>query len=79
MPRVTAMKPQYMVQDIGMTIEGYRRRKGMTQAELAEEAGITQQNLSYKIMNNSFRYEDLIKLFKALDLQDEQILRLMKI
>ena len=79
MPRIVELKPQHMVCDIGMTIEGFRKRKGLKQSELAELSGIPQQNLSYKILNNSFKYEDLIKIFKALELTDEQILRLMKI
>ena len=79
MPRIAELKPQYMAQDIGSNIVGLMFRKGMSQTELAKELGITQGGLHYKLFNNSFSYKDLIVIFQALDLTDEEIVRLMKV
>ena len=77
MPRIRELRTNYMLHDIGMTLDSFRREKKLKQTDLAEMTGIAQQNLSKKFMNNSFKYEDLIKIFKALELTDEQILRVM--
>jgi len=79
MPRVKELKYRYMFQDIGMIIDGHRRRKGMKQCELADDAGMSQQLYSYKVKHNAFDYVDLIRLFNALELTDEEIVRLMKV
>lgn len=79
MPRIRELKTNYMLTDIGSTLDTFRREKKMKQVELAEKIGITQQNLSNKFAHNSFKYEDLIKIFHALELTDEQIVRLMKL
>lgn len=79
MPRITALKPQYMAMDIGSNIVALMFRKKVTQTELAKELGLTQGGLHYKLMNNSFTYKDLIIIFHVLKLTDEEIVRLMKI
>lgn len=79
MPRVAELKHQYMKNDIGKFINGYRVFRNMTQGELADMVDMSQQNLSRKIRNNSFTYVDLIRIFKALKLSDEDILKVMKL
>lgn len=79
MPRIREFKSRYMVNDIGAWVAGKLMRLKITQKTAAGELGITQQALSFKIHNNSFTYEDLIKLFKVFETEDEEILRLMKI
>ncbi len=79
MPRIKELKTNYMLTDIGSTLDTFRRQKNMKQVELADKVGISQQNLSNKFTHNSFKYEDLIKIFHALELTDDQIVRLMKL
>ena len=79
MPRVEALRPQYMAKDIGSNIVGLMFRKKICQTELAKELGLTQGGLHYKLMNNSFSYKDLIIIFHQLELTDEEIVRLMKV
>lgn len=79
MPKVKELKHQYMSRDIGRIINGYRVFRNMTQAELASMCGMSQQSLSRKMLSNSFSYIDLLRIFKALKLSDEEILRLMKL
>lgn len=79
MPRVMELRPRYMCSQIGREIDAKRVYLKMSQNELAEHLGTTQQNMSKKIRMNKFNYEDLIKAFKVLELSDEEILRLMKL
>ena len=79
MPRVKELNYRYKHQDVGMIIDGHRRRKGLKQTELADDAGMSQQLYSYKVKHNAFDYVDLIRLFNALELTDDEIVRLMKI
>jgi transcriptional regulator with XRE-family HTH domain len=79
MPRIKELKTNYMLTDIGSTLDTFRRQKKIKQKDLAEMCGLTQQNLSNKFTHNSFKYGDLIKIFHALELTDDQIVRLMKL
>lgn len=79
MPRITALKPKYMANDLGGKIVGLMYRQKITQADIASELGITQPAVSYKIKHNLFTYEDLLKLFKLFELPDAEIVELMKI
>ena len=79
MPRISALKPQYMAMDIGSNIVALMFRRNVSQTKLASELGITQGGLHYKLMNNSFSYKDLIIIFHELELSDEEIVRLMKV
>ena len=51
----------------------YKIRKALV------SSGMSQQNYSWKVKNNSFSYLDLIRLFDALKLPDEEILGRMKL
>ena len=50
----------------------------MTQQDLALAIGISPQLLGYKISHNSFAYADLLDIFDALELPDEEIIRAMR-
>ena len=53
MPRVALLKDQYKLNEIGRYIEAQRKFRGLKQSELAELSGMSQQNYSYKINNNT--------------------------
>lgn len=67
MPRVAINAKKYAMKDLGRYISDCRRRLGMTQADLAKELGITQQQVSY-MENNPGRIvaEDLYDIAKVL-------------
>lgn len=79
MPRIREFRDRYMVNDIGAWVAGKLMRMKISQKEAAGELGITQQAMSVKIRSNSFTYEDMIKLFRMFESEDEEILKLMKI
>lgn len=79
MPKVKELKAQYKENEIGRIMEKHRAYRDMSQDELAEQIGMTQQNYSHKARKNKFNYIDLLRLFKALELSDEEILRVMKL
>lgn len=79
MPRVEALKPQYMMNDIGSNIVALMHKHKVKKCELADELGISPSGMTYKLDNNAFTYKDLIIIFRQLELTDEEIVRLMKV
>lgn len=53
------------------------RIEGLTQITVARELGISQQALSRKIKNNSFTYDNLVKLFKIFHSDADEIVNVM--
>lgn len=74
MPRIKELKRNY----IGKTIRKWLVDADMTQQDLANAIDMSPQLLGYKIKNNAFAYGDLLDIFSALDLPDEEILGAMK-
>lgn len=74
MPRVKELKSNY----IGKTVRKWLIDADMNQQDLANEIGMSPQLLGYKIKNNAFGYGDLLDIFEALKLPDEEIIRAMK-
>lgn len=79
MPKVKELKPQYMANDIGANIAGLMFRAKFSQTRMAKVLGLTQGGFHYKLENNAFTYKDLILIFHELELDDAEIVRLMKI
>lgn len=79
MPRIKELKPLYMEKDIGANIAGLMFRCKFSQTKMARALGLTQGGFNYKLRNNAFTYKDLIIIFHELNLDDEEIVRLMKI
>lgn len=79
MPRVKELKPLYMANDIGANIAGLMFRAKFSQTKMASALGLTQGGLHYKLENNAFTYKDLIVIFHELNLDDAEIVRLMKV
>lgn len=74
MPKVNVLKHKY----IGKTVRKWLIDADMTQQDLALAIGISPQLLGYKISHNSFAYADLLDIFDALELPDEEIIRAMR-
>ena len=74
MPKVIGLKHTY----IGKTIRKWLIDADMNQQDLAKAVNMSPQLLGYKIKNNAFDYKDLLDIFAALGLPDEEILKVMK-
>ena len=76
MPRISINAKKYAMKDLGDCLVDRRRRLGMTQADLAEKLGVSQQTVSY-MENNPGRItqEDLYELNKILNLDIPQLLK----
>lgn len=55
--------------DISKKVKHLLLEKNINATELAKKVGITQPAISYKMKNNSFSIEDLIKISQALDVE----------
>ena len=75
MPRISAYKPQYMADDIGIIISGLMKKKRISPREMGEVLGISRQAMNYKLEHNSFSYKDIIIIFHELELSADQILK----
>ena len=60
------------------SVEKQMRIEDMSQQELAELMGITQQALSYKFKRNSYSFDDVYNFFRFLHFEDEDILKIFK-
>lgn len=79
MPRVAINKKKYKVNDIGGWVSGKLFKEGKSQTDLAKELDTTQQAISYKINNNTFTYGDLLTIFEFFDVEDEELLYVMRL
>ena len=55
-----------------------KMRGNVTQKELGEAFGIGQRAVSTKLGNMSFKYSELVTIFKKLNFTDEEILKCMR-
>ncbi len=86
MPRVALspeQKEEYMIADLPFWFEKEAKKRGMHQKDLAEALGITQQAYAARKKKqrngrprDSFTYGDILKLFRLMDMSEEEILKL---
>lgn len=74
MPRIKELKKNY----IGKTIKKWLIDADMNQQDLARAIDMSPQLLGYKLKNNAFDYGNLLDIFSALGLPDDEILKAMK-
>lgn len=74
MPRVKINDSAYKAADFTKIIKKRMIDLDINQEELADRVGISPQNMSYKLRNNSYTFIDFIEIIKALDLKDSMIL-----
>ena len=55
-----------------------KMRGNITQKELGEAFGVGQRAVSTKLVNMSFKYSELVTIFKKLNFTDEEILKCMR-
>lgn len=67
MPRIKQHAKQYAMKDLGSCIKDGRQRLGMSQADLAQALGVTQQQVSHMERNpGRITAEDLYEIVKIL-------------
>ena len=79
MPKSCINISEYKKSNIGCWVQGQLRKKKRKKQELAEFMGITRQGLDWKVMNNSFSYQDLLDIFEFFESTNEDILFLFSI
>ena len=79
MPKSIINKKQYRENDIGNWVCKWLKQAHKRMSDLADEMGISQPGLSYKIKNNSFSYGDMLTIFDYLQVTEDEILYVMKI
>lgn len=65
-------------QKLDEMIRGKMQVKGITQADLGEKLEITQQAVGKKIRVRTYKYTDLMVIFRVLEFTDEEILEVMR-
>lgn len=78
MPRIQALKKDYMVRDFAHFVKDHIRDEGMKQEDLADILGISQQKLSYKICHNTFSYAEFLAIVEVFKPNDNELMRLVK-
>ncbi len=84
MPRVAINKKKYMLQDLYVWISGKMSLKDMTQEDLGDILGISQEAVSARLSGlkqgkDTLKYNDLLTIFKTFEATDEEILKFMKL
>ena len=77
MPRIKALQHEYKDKDLQSYLRAWMYRANMTQEAVAHELGISRQAYNYKLRHSTFTYKDLLIIFRALQLTDDEILFLM--
>ena len=78
MPRVYITKQQQMNNRLVSLIYGTMKVQHVTQRQMADKLGISQQAYAKKLKNSQFTFVDLVTIFEVLDMPDEEIVKVMK-
>lgn len=79
MPRVTIKKKEYKVSDFSKWLVGKMYERDLSQTDLANLIGFTQQAFSYRLKKGLFNYSEMLVLLEKLEATDFEILNLMKL
>lgn len=78
MPKGYLKSKEYKLNDFGRWVTVTLKEKRMSQAELARRMDVPKQTLNTRLANNALSLEDVYGIFKVLQPDDKQILKLMK-
>lgn len=78
MPRVYITKQQQLNNRLVAMIYGTMKVQHVTQRQMADKLGISQQAYAKKLKNSQFTFADLVTIFEVLDMPDEEILSVMR-
>ena len=77
MPRIKELNHEYKEKDLPSYLRAWMYRAGMKQEDMAKVLGISRQGYNYKLRTATFSYKDLLLIFRALKLSEDEILFLM--
>ena len=77
MPRVAINKHKYMVNDLYAYLIGQMRVKGVTQQDLGEKLGLTQQVISNKLRKQQLTTLELIEVIDVLEIGAEALSQML--
>ena len=78
MPKAYITKQQQMNNRLVSLIYGTMKVQHVTQRQMADKLGISQQAYAKKLKNSQFTFVDLVTIFEELNMQDEEILSVMR-
>ena len=78
MPKVYLTKQEELKNKLVTLIYGTMKVKRLSQAHMADKLGISQPAFGKKLKNKQFTFGDLVTIFNELDIQDDQILSVMR-
>ena len=79
MPRVYLTKQDKLNNKLVSLIYGNMKVKKIPQRVMADRLGISQPAFAKKLKNCQFAFTDLTTIFDTLDMQDDEILSVMKL
>lgn len=79
MPKANINKKEYRIKDIGNWVVKWLKQAKKREQDLADELGISQPALSYKISHNAFSYADMLTIYDFLNVPDDEILFVSRI
>lgn len=79
MPRVYLTRQGELNNRIVKLIYGTMKLKGISQTYLADKLGVKQPSLNRKLKTAHFTFADLATIFEVLELEDEEILSVMRL
>ena len=79
MPKVYLTRQDQLNERLVALIYGTMKVKGFTQRYMADRLGISQPAFAKKLKRKQFTHADLTIIFEVLDMQDEQILSVMRL
>ena len=79
MPKVYLTKQDKLNSKLVALIYGTMKVKKITQRVMADRLGISQPAFAKKLKNCQFTFTDLTTIFDTLDMQDEEILSVMRL
>ena len=77
MPKTYLTKQQKLNCDMAAWIYGQLKAQRIPQQTIADDLGITHQAFNYKLKTQTFKYEDLVAVFRTLKPDAQTIVRLM--
>lgn len=78
MPKVYLTKQDEMSEKLVALIYGRMKVRNVTQKKMADRMGISQQAYGKKLKNRQFTYWDLVIIFDELDIDDQQMIQVMR-
>lgn len=78
MPRVALKKSEYMLADFSKWLKGEMWARNISQEEMGNILGISQQAFSNRLMNKKFDIREIMLIFHEFDTPSEKIVQLLK-